>query len=84
MNGIAEGNTIHRRFNSAWNFEGIKQQRDLNPPMRYVDVWEMSIKRPDAHQKPPQDCLAFCQIGVMNYWQQVGCRLVPILFRGLC
>jgi hypothetical protein len=71
MNGIAEGNTVHRRFSSSWNYEGIKRKRDLNPPMRYFDVWEMSVKRPDAHQKPPQDCLHMCQIGVMNYWQQV-------------
>lgn len=42
------------------------------PPLRLFDVWPMSIKRPDAHQGPPRDCLHWCMIGVMNYWQDVS------------
>ena len=45
---------------------------DLADPFRLLDVWPMSMKRPDAHQGPPRDCLHWCMIGVMNHWQDVS------------
>jgi hypothetical protein len=46
--------------------------RVRNAPIRFMDVWPMSAKRPDAHMAPPKDCLHWCMVGVMNAWSQVG------------
>lgn len=46
--------------------------RIQNAPIRFMDVWPMSTKRPDAHMTPPKDCLHWCMVGVMNAWSQVG------------
>jgi len=48
----------------------------FNPAFRLMDVWPMSIRRPDAHRSPPGDCLHWCMTGVMNYWVEV-CPLSP-------
>jgi hypothetical protein len=37
-------------------------------PMRYFDVWPMSVKRPDAHLKPAIDCMHYCIPSVPNEW----------------
>lgn len=36
----------------------------------YIDIWNTSIQRPDAHLNPGGDCLHFCPIGVTSDWLQ--------------
>jgi hypothetical protein len=36
--------------------------------MRFIDFWNMSLKRPDAHLKPAIDCMHFCSPGVPSEW----------------
>ena len=55
--------------------KGLKGQDESlahNAPVRFMNVWPMSVKRPDAHMAPPKDCLHWCLVGVMNAWSQVG------------
>ena len=71
MNVIARRNTVTSRSKTDWNIEAISSKQEFNPPMRYVNVWDMSLKRPEAHLGPPKDCVRWCKVGVMNYWQEV-------------
>ncbi|KAJ3205555.1 hypothetical protein HDU82_005128 [Entophlyctis luteolus] len=41
-----------------------------NTSVEFLDVWGMSIQRPDAHLDPPHDCLHFCQLGVVSEWNE--------------
>ena len=36
--------------------------------MRFLDFWNMSLKRPDAHLKPAIECMHYCEPGVSNEW----------------
>jgi hypothetical protein len=71
MNVIARRNTVMSRSKTDWNIEAISSKQAFNPSMRYVNVWDMSLKRPEAHLGPPKDCVRWCKVGVMNYWQEV-------------
>jgi hypothetical protein len=48
--------------------------KDVVTGMQYLDIWPMSVQRPDAHLLPPNDCLHYCYGvgGVMEEWQKVG------------
>jgi hypothetical protein len=72
MNVIARRNTVTSRSKKDWDLEAIAAKQAGNPPLRYVNVWDMSLKRPEAHLRPPKDCLHWCMVGVMNYWQGVS------------
>jgi hypothetical protein len=36
--------------------------------MRFLDLWPLSVTRPDAHLKPTADCLHYCSPAVPNEW----------------
>lgn len=36
--------------------------------MRFLDLWTMSVKRPDAHLRPENDCSHYCYPGTMHEW----------------
>lgn len=42
--------------------------------MRYLDIWPMSVQRPDAHLKPMIDCMHYCMPSVPNEWMSVSAR----------
>lgn len=46
--------------------------------MRFLDFWNMSLKRPDAHLKPAIDCMHFCSPGVPNEWLEFMWHLMVI------
>lgn len=72
MNIIARRHTLKSRSSTDWDVPGIVTGKAANPVIRYMNVWDMSMKRPEAHLKPPKDCLHWCMVGVMNYWQEVS------------
>jgi hypothetical protein len=72
MNIIARRHTLKSRSSADWDVSGIVTGKAANPVIRYMNVWDMSMKRPEAHLKPPKDCLHWCMVGVMNYWQEVS------------
>lgn len=49
--------------------------------LRYLDLWSMSVKRPDAHLNPQVDCMHYCAGGVMNEWLQFIWHLTLIAAR---
>lgn len=68
---------LFNRSRTAFDFmynhlSGVESADFLNPPFRLVDIWNMSIKRPEAHLNPPDDCLHFCYTGITDYWQKVS------------
>jgi hypothetical protein len=60
------------RYRDAVRNSSELDGRIQNAPIRFMDVWPMSAKRPDAHMTPSKDCLHWCMVGVMNAWSQVG------------
>lgn len=54
-------------MNEMWESK-IQQTNSLE----YLDVWPMSITRPDAHKNPPFDCLHFCLPGPPLTWIEVS------------
>lgn len=48
--------------------------KDIVTGMQYLDIWPMSVQRPDSHLLPPNDCLHYCYGlgGVIEEWQKVG------------
>lgn len=50
--------------------------RDVATGMQYLDIWPMSVQRPDSHLLPPNDCLHYCYGlgGVVEEWQKVSRR----------
>lgn len=42
--------------------------QETGSSMRYLDLWPLSVTRPDAHLKPQADCLHFCTPGPPNEW----------------
>ena len=72
MNVIARRHTTKARSSKDWDMPSITAGKAANPVLRYMNVWDMSMKRPEAHLKPPKDCLHWCMVGVMNYWQEAS------------
>lgn len=44
------------------------QQSSRRSGMRFMDLWTMSVKRPDAHLRPENDCSHVCFPGLPNEW----------------
>ncbi len=62
-----------RRSRSAFKMIGLDESTPfVNPPLRLVDIWSMSIKRPEAHLRPNGDCLHWCMTGILDYWHEVS------------
>lgn len=35
---------------------------------RYLEVWNQTLQRPDAHYSPPEDCVNWCSPAIFNQW----------------
>lgn len=46
--------------------------------LRYLDLWSMSVKRPDAHLIPQVDCSHYCVPGPPHEWLQFMWHLMLI------
>ena len=80
MNDLIRSNHTTVRKPSAFDYISAHQSdRELmtNPPYTVLDIWPMSVKRPEAHLNPPLDCLHFCEPSLQDYWQKV--RLITYL-----
>ncbi|KAI5832079.1 hypothetical protein K523DRAFT_236055 [Schizophyllum commune Tattone D] len=44
------------------------EAEEVNAQWYYLDIWDMSLQRPDAHLKPGKDCLHYCLPSVFNEW----------------
>jgi hypothetical protein len=66
MNDIVENHVAYDPLRAPLSPDSAKTTVD------YIDIWNMSIQRPDAHLNPGGDCLHFCPIGVTTQWIQVG------------
>jgi hypothetical protein len=72
MNDYLRGKFPLKRVRSG----PLRKRAELfNPPFRLLDIWPMSVKRPDAHMLPGSDCLHWCETGVTDEWFRVGHRL---------
>jgi hypothetical protein len=36
--------------------------------MQFIDIWKLSVTRPDAHLRPANDCSHSCAPGLANEW----------------
>ena len=36
--------------------------------MKFLNLWPLSVTRPDAHLKPTTDCMHFCSPSIANEW----------------
>lgn len=36
--------------------------------LQFMDIWKLSVTRPDAHLRPVNDCSHSCAPGVANEW----------------
>jgi hypothetical protein len=71
---------LFERLNERWQkrlgaYPGGRG-KDVVTGMQYLDIWPMSVQRPDSHLLPPGDCLHYCHGlgGVVEEWQKVGGR----------
>lgn len=56
---------------SRLGYKPSESNRYLRPTrfaMRFLDLWTLSVKRPDAHLNPMVDCSHFCEPGVTQEW----------------
>jgi hypothetical protein len=63
---------MDRYASTRLGFKPSDMNFHLNPThhsARYLDLWSLSIKRPDAHLKG-NDCSHFCLPGLPNEWLQ--------------
>jgi len=48
-----------------------KFQELQNPKFKILDVYGMSVLRPDGHRKPPHDCLHYKSPGLPDWWNHL-------------
>lgn len=44
--------------------------------MKFMNLWPLSVTRPDAHLKPTSDCMHFCSPGPPNEWLEFMWHLI--------
>ncbi|KAJ3378300.1 hypothetical protein HDU84_007688 [Entophlyctis sp. JEL0112] len=62
----AVGAVLGKSEKSAISSDHAKATR-----FQYVDAWNMTIQRPDAHKGPLTDCLHYCMLGVVSGWREL-------------
>ncbi|KAJ9105555.1 hypothetical protein QFC19_003537 [Naganishia cerealis] len=50
------------------NHVATKLEQEPDAAMQFMNLWPLSVTRPDAHLKPSTDCMHFCNPGVPNEW----------------
>jgi hypothetical protein len=45
-----------------------RQPQNDGSHMKFLNLWPLSVTRPDAHLKPTSDCMHFCSPGSPNEW----------------
>jgi len=48
------------------NMTGDMGERETEAKWRFLDFWEMSLQRPDAHSEPGRDCL-HCKLFLLSF-----------------
>lgn len=62
---------MNRHTSSRLSYQPSTSSVRLRPspePLRYLDVWPLSVTRPDAHLKPAIDCMHYCIPSAPNEW----------------
>jgi hypothetical protein len=69
---VRAGHNFDRPLGAFDHHGNFSAEPPYNPAYRILDVWPMSVKRPEAHFSPDWDCLHWCQPGVQNWWERVS------------
>ncbi|KAE9409503.1 hypothetical protein BT96DRAFT_984574 [Gymnopus androsaceus JB14] len=72
-----------KHHNEMWNstIQSIMEERpeeSKDAKWYYLDVWDLSLQRPEAHLEPPQDCLHWCLPTVFDDWTKLFYHTVNI------
>ncbi|KAF6758225.1 hypothetical protein DFP72DRAFT_189008 [Ephemerocybe angulata] len=77
---FAVHNDVWRRATSRFDSERETWEKDVKNGMlhpgpkkgkakwRYLEVWNQTLQRPDAHYSPPTDCLNWCSPAIFDQW----------------
>lgn len=66
----------HASRRTGYKPSNTSQQSLRRRGMQFMDLWTMSIKRPEAHLRPENDCSHYCSQGVPNEWLEFQWHLI--------
>jgi hypothetical protein len=58
----------HAKKRTHYVPSNTSQQFGQRKGMQFMDIWKLSVTRPDAHLRPLNDCSHVCMPGVSNEW----------------